>query len=68
MGSVAALMYMDTWASESRIKGLVLDSPFSNFIEVCKYYARNSNVSGFLLDWGLEAVNDITMDLAGLNI
>ncbi len=68
MGSVAALMYMNTWKSESRIKGLILDSPFSDFLEVCKYYARHSNFGGFLLDWGLEAVNDITMDLAGLNI
>jgi pimeloyl-ACP methyl ester carboxylesterase len=59
MGAVASLMYMNTWGRESRIKGLILDSPFSDFIEVCKYYARNSNF-GFLLDWGLEAVNDIT--------
>ena len=69
MGSVAALMYMKTWRQDKRIKALILDSPFSDFIEVCKYFSRKSGfLKNLLIDWGLNAVNDITKDLAGLNI
>ena len=33
MGSVAALMYMNTYATDTRVKALILDSPFSKLKE-----------------------------------
>ena len=61
MGAVASLLYMNTQKSNKNIRGLILDSPFGDFEEICKFYIKTTNfLSDMLLNWGLRAVNSIT--------
>ena len=69
MGAVASLMYMHTQKNKKIFKGLILDSPFADFEEICKFYVKTNNfLSDMLLDWGMSAVNSITQTEVGLNI
>ena len=69
MGAVASLMYMNTQKKNKHVKALILDSPFSDFEEICKFFVKTTNfLSDMLLDWGLSAVNEIIKNKVGLNI
>jgi len=57
MGAVSAIMYMDYYKNDSRVKGLVLDSPFSDLELLCKNYAKGYKIFDLFLSWGLDAVN-----------
>jgi len=39
---------------------MILDSPFSDFMEICKLHGKKMNFfAGLLFEWGLDATNDI---------
>jgi len=60
MGAVAALMYMNSYKKDNWISAMILDSPFSDFMEICKLHGKKMNFfAGLLFEWGLDATNDI---------
>lgn len=69
MGAVAIIIYIHENKSEvKRVKGLILDSPFSDLECLCKYHAKKNLILDFVFKWGLNAVNQITKQKAGLDI
>jgi len=41
MGAVASLFYLNNYKKDPRVVGLILDSPFSDFVAICNYHAKS---------------------------
>ena len=69
MGAVASLMYINTYKKDSKVKSIILDSPFSKLEDAIRSIGNfATKIPKFLISMVIGSINTYTMKKCNLDI